>query len=104
MCEKGICNDCGMECEPVRKDHGIGPYEFWGSRGTHHEYVYVSPCCGVEVVEGGNKLVRISNHTARRDHKQGGIKKGDRYRVVVTRCWRHNGPHWISTQKIKSRV
>lgn len=98
---QGICNECGIECDSVVEDHGIGPYEFWGSRGNHHDYVEVSPCCSAEVVEGGNKVIRINEHTARRDHRQGGIKKGDRYRIVVTRCWRDNGPHWINSYKKK---
>ena len=99
----GICDECGLECESTTQDNGIGPYEFWGERGTHHDYAEVSPCCGAEVVEGGNSLVRISNHVARRDHKTGGIKAGDSYRLVVTRCWRHHGPHWIRTRKIKTK-
>jgi len=105
MCgTRGICDECGIECDSVTVDEGIGPYEYWGSCGVHHNYVDRSPCCHAEVVEGGNTLVRISDHTARRDHKRGGIKKGDRYRLVVTRCWRRHGPHWISTRKIKSNT
>lgn len=97
----GICNNCGMACEAEIQDQGIGPYEFWGSRGVHHDWVEASPCCSASVVEGGNKVVRTSEHVARRDHKKGRIKKGDRYRVVVTHCWRKNGPHWFATEKAK---
>lgn len=103
MCDiHGICDDCGLECDAILEDQGIGSYEYWGSRGVHHDYRNVSPCCGASVVEGGNTLVRISEHTARRDHKKGGVKKGDRYKIIVTRCWRRNGPHWIFTRKIKT--
>ena len=48
---EGICADCGEACTSITIDDGIGPYEFWGSKGTHHEYVEASPCCLAEVLE-----------------------------------------------------
>jgi hypothetical protein len=103
MCDvHGICDECGIECDSVQEDQGIGSYEYWGSVSVHHDYCDVSPCCGAKVVEGGNTLLRISEHTARRDHQKGGIKKGDRYKIIVTRCWRKHGPRWILTRKFKT--
>lgn len=97
----GICSDCGRACTATMVDFGIGPYEFWGDRGVHHDYHAASPCCEAEVVEGGEKVVRKSIHTARRDHKDGKIKAGEMYALTVFRTWRKDGPHWIHTKKIK---
>lgn len=99
--EAGICSDCGIECESVTEDQGIGSYEYWGARGNDVQLVEVSPCCGAEVVEGGNTLVRITERIARKDHKDGRIKTGDTYKEVITRCWRRHGPSWYSVRKIK---
>ena len=46
--EEGICLECGEICTVKTIDEGIGPYEFWGAKGTHHNYVKVSSCCEVE--------------------------------------------------------
>jgi hypothetical protein len=100
----GICSDCGIQCESVTEDQGIGPYEYWGSREVDVQLVEVSPCCGAEVVEGGNTLVRITPRIARKDHKDGVIKAGDHYKEVITRCWRHQGPSWYSVRKIKVKA
>jgi len=100
----GICEECGGECTAVEKDFGIGPYEFWGDRGVHVDMRLVSPCCEANVVEGGNKVVRTAVHTARRDHKDGKIKKGEKYKIIVIRRWRKDGPSWITTSKRKIPV
>ena len=42
---KPICADCKEECKVVLEDFGIGPYEYWGAKGTHHDYQAVSDCC-----------------------------------------------------------
>lgn len=97
----GICEACGSECTATVVDNGIGAYEFWGSRGVHHDYRQCSPCCEAEVVEGGEKIVRKAIHTARRDHKDGRIKRGDKYALTVYRSWRQNGPSWVHTAKRK---
>lgn len=97
----GICEDCGEVCTAVMRDFGIGSYEFWGARGVHTDYQPVSPCCEAPIVEGDAKVIRTAVHTARRDHKDGKIKAGDKYRITVTRHWRKDGPHWITTNKRK---
>jgi hypothetical protein len=96
---EGICSDCGRYVRAVVIDNGIGPYEFWGQRGVHHDYVQASPCCHADVVEGGEKIIRRSIHTARKDH--GSIKTGDRYRLTVFRTWRKDGPSWVHVRKDK---
>jgi len=39
--------------------------------------------------------------TARKDHKGGRIKAGDRYYEVVTGGYHKDGPRWMSTHKVK---
>ena len=97
----GICSECGNACEVTMIDFGIGAYEFWGSREVHTDFRPASPCCEAEVVEGEVKVVRNAVHVARRDHKDGKIKAGDKYSLTVLRHWRKDGPHWITTSKKK---
>ena len=96
----GICDDCGCACTGELQDNGIGSYEFWGEKGTHHEWVFCSPCCGAEVVEGDQKLKSRTIHVARRNHADGKVKKGDKYERLVFHHWRENGPGWYTVQKI----
>ena len=96
-----ICSSCGHECEVVTVDNGIGPYEFWGQRGVHHDYAAGSNCCGEPVEEGGCSVVRKATHVARKAH--GTIKPGDTYRLTVYRHWRDGGPSWITQEKRKVR-
>jgi hypothetical protein len=80
-----ICDECG-ECS-------------WrASVGT------LSHCCYASLVDGDNKLVRVSEHRARKDHKDGKIKKGESYIISVIRCWRRHGPSWIVTRKLKTNT
>jgi hypothetical protein len=32
-------------------DFGIGPYEFWGARGFHHDRQWVTQCCEAGLVD-----------------------------------------------------
>jgi hypothetical protein len=97
----GICDSCGKPCESIPVDFGIGFYEYCGARGNHQNIQQSSPCCEASVVEGDAHLIRTAIHTARRDHKNGKIKAGDKYRLTVTRHWRKNGPSWITVAKKK---
>jgi len=36
----GIELDVDLEIEGNYTDHGIGSYEYWGARGTHHDWVW----------------------------------------------------------------
>lgn len=94
-----ICADCGRECRVIEVDEGIGSYEYWGFKGVHHDYRPGSHCCGVEVVNGGCKIVRQSVHTARKNHRDGTVKTGDVYRVTVYHSWRRDGPGWFWQEK-----
>lgn len=42
---------------------------------------------------------RTHKHVARRDHRGGGIKKGDTYKVTRTHYWREGGPSWWQARK-----
>lgn len=42
---KGVCTTCGEVCEVIKIDEGIGPYEYWGTTGFHHDWVAASDCC-----------------------------------------------------------
>ncbi len=97
--ENGICESCGEFCSPVPVDCGIGPYEYWGATGIHKDIQMLSPCCEAEVVDGGNTLIGTTYHTARKDHADGKVKKGDYYSVSVYRYWRKDGPSWIRNFK-----
>ena len=41
----GTCSDCKQSADFKLEDFGIGAYEYWGARGTHHDYQWVSTCC-----------------------------------------------------------
>ncbi len=48
------------------------------------------------------KVISIKTHTCRRDHRDGVIKKGDRYRVYTRRLiYDECGESWISKSKRK---
>jgi hypothetical protein len=106
-----LCNECGA---PVSTDEngqlpqvdlGIGPYEFWGDRGVHHDWQTVSPCCHAKIVEGGESLVSRKAHLARIEHSASSaygptiIRPGDWYECFVWRRWRSGGPSWYVVTK-----
>lgn len=45
------CGDCGKECRAVKVDQGIGAYEYWGFKGFHHDWQWVSDCCEAELLD-----------------------------------------------------
>lgn len=47
----GYCEQCSEPCTAILEDFGIGAYEFWGSKETHVDERWVSPCCEAEVVK-----------------------------------------------------
>ena len=60
--------------------------------------------CGYEIDDGGtwSKMISYSVHTCRRDHKDGRIKKGDRYKLRVYRgISDEDGCSWIYKRKVK---
>jgi hypothetical protein len=42
---EGICSGCGNRAIFRVEDLGIGSYEFWGAKGTNHDYQWISSCC-----------------------------------------------------------
>ena len=48
----GYCRECGKYvAATVTIDVGIGPYEFWGDRGVHHDYREACPYCDNDAVD-----------------------------------------------------
>lgn len=48
---EGWCPSCGGERKRGEwEDMGIGAYEYWGAKGTHHDWQLVCPDCG-EIME-----------------------------------------------------
>ena len=95
----GICDCCGQPATLARVDIGIGPYEFWGQRGFHSDVRTLTPCCESTLTPGGCREVENDVHVARRDHKDGKVKAGQRYRRIVRKLWRDGGPMWFVTEK-----
>ena len=95
-----ICDCCGHEAEPVKVDMGIGPYEFWGARGVHHDYQTVTKCCEVNAVDGACKLVSVRTHIAKKNHGLS-IKPGDKYQIKTYRSYRSGKGSWYHSTKRK---
>lgn len=47
----GWCECCSQECEGIEVDNGVGRYEFWGFKGTHHQIDIESLCCNSRVLD-----------------------------------------------------
>lgn len=41
----GYCPECQCNVTSVRRDFGIGAYEYWGSREVHTDWREVCPTC-----------------------------------------------------------
>lgn len=53
----GYCANCGEECVGISVDNGIGPYEYFGSKGTHHQWDIESSCCNASLLGHSPKCV-----------------------------------------------
>ena len=80
----GICLSCYDECEATAEDNS-----FDDSFGFVTDFSGpVSDCCLAEIGEDGKIFLdKSSVHTARRDHADGKIKTGDRYRKHIRKGW-----------------
>ena len=45
------CSSCKKHVEPVKRDFGIGAFEYWGSREVHVDMRIVCPYCETETTE-----------------------------------------------------
>jgi hypothetical protein len=45
------CTICKKPTEVVKRDFGIGAYEFWGATGVDSCFMSVSKCCDGDCVE-----------------------------------------------------
>ena len=70
----GICGGCLCECEEVGVDES-----FDDAFGTCEDWGVGSDCCGAEVYEGSIWFDATTKHTARKDHKDGKVKAGQKY-------------------------
>lgn len=46
---EGFCPSCNEKRTFHLEDCGIGSYEFWGARGTHHDWRPICDECGDEI-------------------------------------------------------
>jgi len=53
----GYCANCGEECFGISVDNGIGAYEYWGSKGVHHQIGIESSCCNAALLEHSPKCL-----------------------------------------------
>jgi hypothetical protein len=56
----GFCWNCEHNVHAVRADHGIGGFEYWGSKGIHHDWRDVCSQCGEDLQDakdGADELV-----------------------------------------------
>lgn len=47
----GYCPECECNTHSVRRDFGIGAYEYWGSREVHTDWRDVCPTCEGELID-----------------------------------------------------
>lgn len=62
-----FCDECKEHCSPKVEDDGIGPYEFWGAKGTDHDYVLRSNCCEASVLDSNGDMVSASEYEQDRE-------------------------------------
>jgi len=43
------CPECDYQGVLNLEDFGIGSYEYWGAKGTHRDFRWACPVCGIEI-------------------------------------------------------
>jgi hypothetical protein len=74
----GICGACLCECDEVGVDNS-----FDDAFGMCTNWGVGSDCCEADVFKGHIFLDKSSTHTARKDHKDGKVKVGQKYRQSI---------------------
>lgn len=46
-----FCEECRQPCEGVKRDFGIGRYEYWGHMCSDHNWQFVSECCDGDLLD-----------------------------------------------------
>lgn len=46
-----FCSKCKQECSSVERDFGYGSYDYFGAKGCHTHWEWVSECCEEEILE-----------------------------------------------------
>lgn len=57
---KGICANCGFECEVIVIDVGIGAYEYWGAREVDSRLEVVSDCCEDDALDDRGNVITMA--------------------------------------------
>lgn len=52
----GFCSECKKPCREVKRNFGIGAYEYWGATGSQDNWQWVSHCCDGDVVASLDEL------------------------------------------------
>jgi len=74
----GICGCCLCECEAAPIDESFSdPF------GNVESWRIGSACCEADIFEGAIFMEKRTKHTARKDHKDGKIKAGQRYSCYI---------------------
>lgn len=70
----------------------------WEERAWSYDPDFRCSLCGGEPrVE---TFYQATEHTARRDHADGKVKAGDRYRKIARGGYHPHGPRWMETWKV----
>lgn len=79
----GLELDLEIEVSGEYADHGIGPYEYWGARGVHHEWGWDDIQLSGVFFEPGDINTALRRRQPRLSRKQ--------FRKAVRRLWRQIG-------------
>ena len=101
----GICESCLSACSEKAIDNS-----FSDSFGLVTDWDVGSDCCGAPVLQGAIWLDKTSVHTARKEHRNGKIKPGDKYRLRIIKGYyiddngKHHGIYEIYKYIMKQEV
>lgn len=66
------CSECGLECNVIEVDFGIGAYEYWGATGVDVNICEVSDCCEADTQETPPSLVEPNENEISENDVAGG--------------------------------
>ena len=46
-----FCSECKQPCKDVRRNFGIGKYEYWGYMCSDNDWRWVSHCCDGDLLD-----------------------------------------------------
>ena len=95
--EREAEEEAEREAEAVAKAEDNDP--LWGRLLANGYTVQYDMCLGEAYFDVASKVVRKATRTARRDHRDGKVKAGQRYVEVTTRFVNHEGHKWHTIGK-----